>query len=266
MDSGLNRNAGIFVRSFYHPVLRKHATDRELVVAGKVTTTIMGGLVILAGLNFSRLQHLGLFDLMLQFGTLVAVPYTIPLVLCILVKRSAPWAGWSTVFVCFAVSILTTRYLDAAWLERTFELAPLNASDRSTWTVASGVLMNVTVGCIWFFSTRLFWKASSPAYRSRVEDLFVRMRTPIDFQREIGEETDSRQGLVLGMLCLYYGGFISLLALIPNPLSGRLGFLFCGGVVLAIGFALRRSARVRPQGPNGPDSTAETMERAASNG
>lgn len=265
MDSGLNRNAGIFVRSFYQPVLRKGATDRELVVAGKVTTTVMGCLVILAGLNFSRLQHLGLFDLMLQFGALVAVPYTIPLVLCILVKRTAPWAGWSTVFVCFAVSILTTRYLDAAWLERTFDLsAPLNASDRSTWTVASGVLMNVTVGCIWFFSTRLFWNASTPEYRSRVEDFFGRMRTPIDFKREIGVETDSRQGLVLGMLCLCYGGFISLLALIPNPLSGRLGFLFCGGVVLAIGFALRRGARVLPRGPNGMRSPGETVENVAS--
>jgi solute:Na+ symporter, SSS family len=73
------------------------------------------------------------------------------------------------------------------------------------------------------------------------------MRRPIDFQKEIGEESDSQQGLVLGMLCLYYGGFITLLALIPNPLIGRLGFVFCGAVVVAIGLALRRAARVRRQ-------------------
>ena len=35
-------------------------------------TAALGLLVILAGLNFSRLEHLGLFDLMLRFGTLVA--------------------------------------------------------------------------------------------------------------------------------------------------------------------------------------------------
>lgn len=246
MDSGLNRNAGIFVRSFYHAVLRQRASDRELVVAGKVSTAAMGVLVVLAALNFSRLSHLGLFDLMLQFGTLVAVPYSIPLVLGILIKRTPPWAGWSTVFVGFAVSLLTTRYLDAAWVQRTFALAePLNAVDRSNWTVAAGLLVNVTVGSAWFLATRLFWSSSPPAYRARVEDFFVRMRTPIDFAREIGEESDSQQGIVLGMLCLWYGGFISLLALIPNPLSGRLGFLFCGGVVLIIGWALRRAARVR---------------------
>jgi len=254
MDSGLNRNAGIFVKSFYHTVLRPRATDRELVITGKATTTLMGVMVILAGLYFSQLEHVGLFDLMLQFGTLVAVPYTLPLVLCMFVKRTPPWAGWSTVFLCFIVSLLTTRYLDAAWVQRTFDLAqPLSKADASYWTVAAGLLMNVGVGGLWFFASRVFWNASSPAYRARVEQFFIQMRTPVDFQREIGAGSDHQQATVLGMLCLWYGVFISLLALIPNPLIGRLGFLFCGGVVLAIGLALRkasarRSAAVGPAG------------------
>lgn len=244
MDSGLNRNAGIFVKSFYHPVLRPQASDRELVVTGKVTTTLMGGLVILAGLYFSQLQHVGLFDLMLQFGTLVAVPYTLPLVLCLMVKRTPPWAGWSTMLVCFAVSLLTTRLLDAAWFERTFALAaPLSGNDASYWTVAAGLVMNVSVGGCWFIGSRIFWNSSSAAYRARVEEFFVRLRTPVDFAREIGPASDRQQAAVLGHLCLGYGTFITLLALIPNSWSGRVGFLFCGGVVLAIGLALRRAAR-----------------------
>ena len=244
MDSGLNRNAGIFVQSFYHPVLRKDASDRELVLAGKVVTTVMGVLVILAGLNFSRLEQLGLFDLMLQFSTLVVVPFQVPLVLCILIKRTPPWAGWSTMFVCFAVSLLTTRYLDAAWVQRTFDLAqPLTALERSYWTVVAGLFMNVGVGTAWFLASRAFWRASSSDYRERVEKFFVQLRTPIDFQREIGEESDNAQAAVLGMLCLYYGAFITVLAAIPNPPIGRLGFVFCGGVVVLIGLALRRAAR-----------------------
>lgn len=261
MDSGLNRNAGIFVKSFYHAVLRPAATDRELVVVGKTTTTVMGVLVILAALNFSRLEHLGLFDLMLQFSTLVAVPYQIPLVLGLCVKRTPPWAGWSTMLVCFAVSLLSTR-LDAAWLQRTFDLAqPLNAAERSYWTVAAGLILNVGIGCLWFFSTRAFWNAASPAYRARIEAFFVQLRTPIDFKKEIGEESDSQQAAVLGLLCLYYGGFITLLALIPNPLLGRLGFVFCGGVVVVVGLALRRAARGRRriETPPTPAPTATTL-------
>jgi solute:Na+ symporter, SSS family len=244
MDSGLNRNAGIFVKSFYHPVLRKNATDRELVVTGKIATAVMGVLVILAGLNFSRLEQLGLFDLMLQFSTLVVVPFSLPLVLCILIKRTPPWAGWSTMFLCFTVSLLTTRYLDAAWVQRTFGLAqPLTTLERSYWTVLAGLFMNVGVGTLWFVASRAFWNASSIDYRERVEKFFAQLRTPIDFQREIGEESDNAQAAVLGMLCLYYGAFITLLALIPNPLIGRAGFVFCGGVVVVIGLALRRASR-----------------------
>lgn len=253
MDSGLNRNAGIFVQSFYQPVLRPRAADRELVIAGKVTTSLMGGLVILAGLYFSRLEHVGLFDLMLQFGTLVAVPYTLPLVLCMFVKRTPPWAGWSTVFLCFVVSLLTTRHLDAAWVQRTFGLAePLSKADASYWTVVAGLIMNVGIGSLWFFASRLFWNRASADYRARVEEFFVRMRTPINFEREIGTASDHRQAAVLGQLCLWYGGFISLLALIPNPFLGRLGFLFCGGVVLLVGLALRRASARKAAAPPEP--------------
>ncbi|HSI07894.1 MAG TPA: hypothetical protein VK985_04840 [Rariglobus sp.] len=248
MDSGLNRNAGIFVKNFYQPVLRPGASDRELVNAGKLSTGIFGVLVILAALNFSRLEGIGLFDLMLSFGTLIAVPYSVPLVLCVLVKRTPPWSGWSTVIVGMAASFLTTRYLDAAWLENTFHLEPLSAADRGYWTIAIGLFVNVIVGTSWFFATSLFWKKTPAATRERIEAFDAQMRRPIDFAREEGAGSDRMQGSVLGMLCLAYGGFITLLALIPNPLTGRLAFVFCGGVVLLIGWALKRAAKrtVRP--------------------
>jgi hypothetical protein len=105
--------------------------------------------------------------------------------------------------------------------------------------------MNVAIGSAWFFATRAFWSSSAPAYRARVEAFFEQLRTPIDFAREIGAGSDRQQGSVLGMLCLCYGGFITLLAAIPNPLLGRLGFVFCGGVVLLIGLALQRAARAQ---------------------
>lgn len=246
MDSGLNRNAGIFVKNFYQPVLRPGATDRELVNAGKITTGVLGVLVILAAQNFSRLENVGLFDLMLQFGTLVALPYSVPLVLCVLVKRTPPWSGWSTVLVGMAASLLTTRLLDAAWLQSTFGLDPLSAAERGYWTVVAGLFVNVGVGCAWFFGTMRFWPATAAADRERIETFHARMLTPVDFAREEGAGSDRMQGTVLGILCLAYGAFIALLALIPNDLVGRLCFLFCGGVVLLVGWGVRRAARRVP--------------------
>src|SRR5690606_10375624 len=157
MDSGLNRNAGIFIKNFYQPVLRPRCTDRELVLAGRIATGVLGSLVVLAALNFSRMENLGLFDLMLQFGTLVAVPYSIPLVLCILVKKTPAWSGWTTVVVGLITSFLTTRFLGPEWLEATFGLDPLSANDRNYWTVASALFLNTAAGTAWFFGTMRWW-------------------------------------------------------------------------------------------------------------
>lgn len=244
MDSGLNKNAGFFVKNFYHTVLRPEASERELLLAGKLTTAVLGMLVILAGINFSRLEGVGLFDLMLGFGTLVAIPYTIPLVLCVFVKRTPAWSGWSTVIVCLIVSSLTTYFLDAKWLEGALQLAqPLTKNEANYWTIAIGLFLNVIAGTVWFLGTTAFWKRAPAAEREQIDAFNIRMLTPVDFEREEGPNSDHAQAKLLGNLSLAYGGFINLLALIPNPVSGRLGFVFCGCVVMAVGLALRRSAK-----------------------
>lgn len=243
MDSGLNKNAGFFVKNFYNTVLRPQAGERELLAAGKITTAVLGLLVILAGINFSRMADIGLFDLMLQFGTLIAVPYTIPLVLCVFIKRTPAWSGWSSVLVCLAVSLLTTRYLDARWLEQALGLAqPLSRTEAGYWTIAAGLFLNVLAGTAWFVGTMAFWRQSPAQDRERIEAFHARMLTPVDFAREEGAGSDHAQARLLGNLSLAYGSFIALLALIPNPVAGRLGFVFCGAVVIAVGIALKRSA------------------------
>jgi SSS family solute:Na+ symporter len=67
----------------------------------------------------------------------------------------------------------------------------------------------------------------------------------VDFAREEGAANDSRQEKFIGRLCLAYGAFVAALALIPNPLTGRLGFLFIGGLVGGIGLVLMYTSRER---------------------
>ena len=47
----------------------------------------------------------------------------------------------------------------------------------------------------------------------------------------------------VGWLCVAYGGFVLLLALIPNPLIGRLAFIGCGALVVGVGALLLFTAR-----------------------
>ncbi|MCG6399723.1 sodium:solute symporter family transporter, partial [Vibrio fluvialis] len=82
MDSALNRNSGIFVRSFYAPIMRKgQATDKEQLRAGQIACLVNGLLVIFMAQFFNSLKHLSLFDLMMQVATLLQSPILVPLFL-----------------------------------------------------------------------------------------------------------------------------------------------------------------------------------------
>ncbi len=243
MDAGLNKNAGIFIKNFYQPVLRPAATDRQLLRASKFATVVLGGLVTFVAWRLSQLQGLTLFSLTVRFSALVTTPFAIPLLWGMLVKNTPPWAGWSTVAVGFCSSLFATYLLTPDAAASWFGVAKLTQASTEYWEQGIATLLNLLVGTAWFFGTKWFWDRSSADYRARVTEFFANMHRPVDFAREEGANSDARQSSLIGWLCLSYGAFVCLLALIPNPLTGRLAFLFCGGLVALIGGFLVRSAK-----------------------
>src|SRR5688572_155831 len=251
MDSGLNRNAGFFIKNFYEVVWRPKATERELMVASVVSTLVMGVMVIAAGLWFASLSNLPIFNLMVNFGGWVALPISIPLILGMFVKRAPQWAGWTTVLVGLAASYVTNRFLNDEWAASLVGHT-LNKREADDWAQLAGILMNVVVGTSWFMLTPLLARTRSEVEIERVELFFRELRTPVDFEAEEGGAgSDNLQAKVMGLLCLIYGGFITLLALIPNPLVGRLAFVFCGLVMFGVGWLLRRASKAKRPLPAG---------------
>ena len=239
MDSGLNRNAGIIVKNFYHPIFRKKASQGELLIMGKVTSALFGLLIILSALAIRLIKDFNLFDIMILFGSLVAIPYAIPLVWGQFFKGAPRWSAWSSLLVGLAFSAFVKYQLDPAW----FGYENLSLREVSDFLYIWSGLGNIIVCSIWFFIT--IWIAKVTGYKipPEVEDFFERLRKPVDHVREGGEESDHLQAKILGKLCFIYGGFISLLGLIiPNPLGGRLCFIFCGVMILFIGGLLYRAS------------------------
>jgi Na+/proline symporter len=245
MDAGLNRNAGFFVKNFYQIVLRPKAHERELLVVSKGVTLLMGLLVIIAALLFSRWKDLGLFDLMLRFGALIALPYSVPLIWGTLIKRAPSWAAWSTVLVGFVCSWLGEKFLTAAWAQEVMGWTnpALSPREKSDWVLLVGVLVNFAVCSAWFFAACAFARTRPAAERERVETFFARLNTPVDFEKEEGMGNDAQQCRTLGLMCLIYGGFLSLLVLIPNSWGGRFSLFFCAASILVVGGLLYRHAR-----------------------
>lgn len=250
MDSGLNKNAGFFIKNFYQPLLRPGAPDAHLLRMGRWATIVLGVLVIFIALRMAEIQGLGLFLMMQRVSILVGVPITVPLLLGLVIRHTPPWSAWSTVLIGFFGSMFVGRFFTPEWGAALFgHSAPLDAASREYWIQGFQFFANVLLASGWFIGTKLFWHRCPPVYQAQVNEFFTRMNTPVDFDREegVGAANDDRQSSTVGWLSLAYGAFVCLLALIPNPVIGRLAFLGCGGVVILIGLLLlghsRRAAR-----------------------
>ena len=246
MDSGLNKNAGFFIKNFYQPLLRPQATDAQLLKVGRLATFVLGIIVIYISVRMSEIKELGLFLMMQRVSILVGVPVTVPLLLGLVIRHTPAWSAWSTVLVGFFGSMFVGQFFTPEWGAAVFSHpAPLDAASREYWIQGFQFFANVALASTWFIGTKLFWSGCTPAYRAQVDAFFTRMTTPVDFDREEGaaNANDGQQSSAVGWLSLAYGVFVCLLAFIPNPLVGRLAVLGCGGVVVLIGILLIRAGR-----------------------
>jgi solute:Na+ symporter, SSS family len=254
MDIGLNKNAGFFVKNFYQVLVRPHAHEKEMLLVGKLVTLLFGIMVIASAWAFSTWK-IGLFNLMLQFGSLIALPSCVPLIWGVLIKRAPKWSGWTTVMVGFATSLAAKFFLTATWLENTMDWSANSLSTREAddWILLLSVLLNTVVCSAWFLGTCWFARWRSAKEVEETEQFFEQMRTPVNFETEEGNNNDAQQYRTLGLMSLVYGGFISLLVLIPNSPLGRLGMFTCAGTMLVVGgllfYKYRCLARNAATGP-----------------
>ncbi|HWU39720.1 MAG TPA: hypothetical protein VN203_18885, partial [Candidatus Acidoferrum sp.] len=180
MDTGLNNNAGIFIRNFYKPVLRKGASEREDLIAGRVTSLLFGVLIILAALQIERFQGVGLFNVMMYFSSMVAIPFVIPLILGVIVRRAPPWAGWSTVCVGFLSSVLCSHYRNAEIFWRVMGLdSPVRPREMADYLVVISIFTNILAGTVWFLGAMLFHRFTSQQHAEREREFFARLHEPV---------------------------------------------------------------------------------------
>ncbi len=252
MDAGLNKNVGIAIRSLYKPLFKPDASEKHLLVAGKICTLIFGAIIIALALKVNEFRSTNLFDFVNQLASYLLMPLALPLVYGLFYQRTPGWSAWSTGLVAGLASWLLGTYVTPEifqqWMGWT---KPLNGDEKVYLKLAITTLGGtVIIGSAWFFFTSLFYKAAPVVEQERVEKFFDNLRTPVEEKNTEGVQTSIYK--LLGALCLVYGGFILLLMAIPNKATGRLAFLFCGGVMFTVGWVLWRKSRHREK-PGQPD-------------
>ena len=245
MDSALNKNSGIFVRSMYQPFLAKRnrlVSDQHLLTVSRLLSLVSGLIVIFMALFFRSLQELSLFDLMMSVSTMIQVPLLIPLIVGIFVKKTPQWAPWVTVILGLLVSWLmkdvVTPQLVAGWMGLN-ELTAREVVDMNLMLTLAAHLF-ITAGFFW--STTLFYVEQTDPHKSQTDEFFKDLERPVIADDE-QDAYDQQQRNKLGSMVMFMGTGIMLMTLIPNPAWGRVIFALCAHAIAAIGLMLKRSAR-----------------------
>jgi SSS family transporter len=239
MDSGLNRNSGIFVKNFYQVVVRPKATETELVTCSKITSTVFGVVIIFVALFINSLKGLSLFDTMMYVGALISFPMTIPAFFGFFIRKTPDWAAWATLLVGGCVSYFVGFILDAEMIQNLFNLeTPLTGREWKDINVAIGLIAHITITGGFFMATMLFYKPLSPAREKDVDTFFRNLATPLHNESNAQQRLDNKQRRMLGTLICVAGIGIMTMFFLPNAFMGRMIFVLCGGIVLAVGLLL----------------------------
>ena len=248
MDSALTKNAGIFVRSVYQPFLARRgrqADDRQLLRLSMLVILISGLVVIAMALFFKSLKELSLFDLMMQISAMVQVPLLVPLIVGLFIKKTPDWAPWATVMLGLFVSYLIREVANPQMFADLLGMNELTRREAGDMNLIVTLASHLFITAGFFCLTSLFYREEKDVYESQRESFFVDLETPV-VADSIQDSYDQQQRDKLGSMVSIMGAGVLLMAMIPNPIWGRLVFLSCALVILTIGWLLKRSARPEP--------------------
>lgn len=229
MDTGLNSNVAILIKDIYPKLKRrfrwKHRAETELLKYGRLYTWFMGVFIILLALYMAQAKGKGIFEIMLDVGALLMTPIQIPLMWGLFIRRTPSWAALLSIGCGLTVALIA--FLDVP-------LSTFGFSQDATWTFQAKFFGVLTAGSLGFLISIPFAPAKGSEHRRMVDRFITEMKTPIDFDTEVGESNDLDQLQVIGRFGAAIAGFIALMLVIPNPAEGRIAIaalaLIIGGI------------------------------------
>ncbi|CAK1971920.1 sodium:solute symporter family transporter [Vibrio crassostreae] len=257
MDSGLNRNSGIFVKNFYEPILRPKANEKELMVVSKLTSTFFGIAIILVALFINSLKGLSLFDTMMYVGALIGFPMTIPAFCGFFIRKTPDWAGWGTLVVGGVVSYFVGFVITADMIQNWFGLNELTGREWADLKVAIGLIGHIVFTAGFFVLSTLFYKPLAEHREKDVDKFFNNLATPLVAESNEQKKLDNKQRRMLGSLIAVAGVGVMTMFVLPNPMWGRMVFVLCGLIVFGVGLLLVKAVDDKVEQKNDEVTPAE---------
>jgi SSS family solute:Na+ symporter len=174
LSGDYNVMASVITQDIYRRLFDKRASQRRLVVVGRLATLLVGTLTIAIGVSLIATARKGLFEVMVTVFGLFVGPMLIPMLLGLLVRR-VTWRGAAagiaagfisgfSLFLYKALVLSNRPEIDTNWLRYDYE------------AIAIVTNFAVTLGAITLVTA--FEKVSGDE-RARIDAFFERLATPI---------------------------------------------------------------------------------------
>lgn len=242
MDTGLNNNVAILIKDIYPKLSEffkwKLKNERELLRIGQLYTWFLGFMIISLALFFAQQDGIGIFEIMLDVGALLAVPIAIPLLWGLFFRNTPWWAAMMSICAAFIPSCFAFFDIPLTYIGFSEEF-----NQAFEWTYQQKLFSVFGVGTFGFLISMLFAPAKDSEHRILVDKFFTTMKTPIDFEKEVGMGNDVRQLNAIGRFGAAVAGFIALLLFIPNPIKGRMFILILALVIGSVSALMLREAK-----------------------
>jgi SSS family solute:Na+ symporter len=222
LSAQFNLKSAILSKDVYQSLIRKNATDHELLLVGWINTFLIGGTTTAIAALMAA-SGKSVFQIMLTFNTLISLAYGPPALLGLVIRRTPRWSGLASFMTGLVLGILGAFVFH--------------------WSLIQQVAIIIPSSFGVFFLSGLFDRGDSPG-RAR---LFKNLNTPVDIGVELKDSPDFTvrvfRFLSRTIACI---GLLSLLLLLTTPASERGTILWFAGLTITISLALwlvRRTAR-----------------------
>ncbi len=226
LNAEYNVVASVLSKDVYQRLINKNATDKQLFKVAKISTVLVGLLVMLGALFIDAFG--GAFEANKLFTGILAIPVGIPLVMGIINKKATPRGAMVTIIVGAFTGII------------------LNAMPQYfSWEMAT--IVEVII-CFAIFYLSSLQKLGSAAYLQRVNSLFKQLATPITDKPSLDKNFENalRYLYALSLWCSALL-FIGMGLFYINQLSGALSVaagMICLLAGIIIWFLLKKKEAV----------------------
>jgi solute:Na+ symporter, SSS family len=215
LSAQFNLKSAILSKDVYQTLIRKSASERELLVVGWINTFLIGA-VTTAIATLMAASGKSVFQIMLTFNTLISLAYGPPALLGLVVRRTPAWSGLASFMTGLVLGMLGAFVFH--------------------WSLIQQVAIIIPSSFGVFFLSGLVDRGDSPG-RAR---LFRNLNTPVNVAVELKDSPDFTsqvfQFLSLTIACI---GMLSLLLLVTAPSNQRGTILWFAGLTISISVALR---------------------------